>query len=119
MSKKSDHATPLLKSLHWLPIKFRIDFKIVLIVFKCLHGLAPTYISELLKPLARSRNLRSSSDKTLLVIPKKKLKTFGDRSFEFYAPKTWNKLPSSVREKNSIESFKRAVKTHYFSEYFY
>ena len=41
-----DHITPTLKDLHWLPVKFRIDFKILLIVFKALHGLAPDYISE-------------------------------------------------------------------------
>lgn len=46
--KKRDHATPLLKALHWLPVEFRIRFKILLFVFKSLHNQAPGYQSELL-----------------------------------------------------------------------
>ena len=42
------HVTPLLKSLHWLPVKYRIIFKVLLITFKAIHGLAPVYISELI-----------------------------------------------------------------------
>lgn len=48
--RKFDHATPLLRSLHWLPINFRIDFKILLLVFKSLNDLAPSYLSDLLHP---------------------------------------------------------------------
>ncbi len=47
-SRKSTHITPILRILHWLPIKFRIDFKILLFVYKSLHDLAPIYLSELL-----------------------------------------------------------------------
>ena len=43
------HVTPLLKSLHWLPVKYRIIFKVLLITFKAIHGLAPVYISELIQ----------------------------------------------------------------------
>ena len=58
------HITPLLVDLHWLPVKFRIEFKILLIVFKIFKGLAPSYLSFLITPKPVSKyNLRSSSDK--------------------------------------------------------
>ena len=47
---QSTHITPILKELHWLPIKYRIDFKVILLTFKALNGLAPPYLSELLSP---------------------------------------------------------------------
>ena len=95
-SKKSDPATPLLRALHWLPVQQRIDFKIALTVFKCLNGLAPKYLSELIRPVSKCRELRSSTDKTLLQIPFTKLKSYGDRSFQVYGPKIWNKLPQDI-----------------------
>ena len=48
-TKRSDHITPVLKSLHWLPVQFRIDFKVLVIIFKCIHGLVPAYLSDLLQ----------------------------------------------------------------------
>ena len=61
------HITPLLADLHWLPVKLRIEFKILLIVFKIFRGLAPSYLSFLIisKPVSKY-NLRSSNDSTLL-----------------------------------------------------
>ncbi len=47
-TRKYDHLSPVMSTLHWLPIKHRIDFKIVLITYKALNGLAPQYLSELL-----------------------------------------------------------------------
>ncbi len=58
-SSKRSHVTPILISLHWLPVKFRIHFKIIVMVFRALHGQAPVYINEMLKPYNSSRNLRS------------------------------------------------------------
>ena len=58
---KSHHITPVLQQLHWLPYKDRISFKLLLLTFKALHGLAPIYISELIKPYNPSRSLRSST----------------------------------------------------------
>ena len=103
------HITPLLVDLHWLPVKFRIEFKILLIVFKIFRGLAPSYLSILItsKPVSKY-NLRSSSDSTLLSFPNIKVKaTLGERAFVFAAPKLWNALPRFMRETNSIDSFKR------------
>ena len=68
-TRKFDHITPVLKQLHWLPVRYRIVFKILLLVYKALNGTAPSYISELLKYHTTERKLRSSSQH-LLATPK-------------------------------------------------
>ena len=80
-SRKHDHITPILKQLHWLPVYSRIKYKILLLTFKALHGLAPSYITEILQPYKPSRSLQSSC--RLLTIPSAKLKKCGFRSFSF------------------------------------
>ena len=113
--KKSDHITPILISLHWLPVKYRIDFKILLFAFKSINGLAPLYLANLVKRYNPPRDLRSA-DQSLLTTPTSKtLKTRGDRSFQVAAPELWNNLPLKVRSAQSIEVFKSLLKTHLFS----
>lgn len=112
--KKREHITPVLASLHWLPINFRIQFKIVLISFKCMNGLAPPYLSELLQLHTTARALRSSNQ-LLLAVPRSRLSTRGDRAFSVAAPKLWNSLPLHVRAAQSVEHFKTLLKTHLFS----
>ena len=113
-----DHVTPCLIELHWLPIKFRIDYKISLLVFKCLNGLAPPYLSELIEIYVPSRNLRSAN-LFLLKTKVTKYKTLGDRSFSYFAPTVWNALPIDIRQENSISIFKKKLKTFYFQAAFY
>ena len=95
-TNRKAHITPVLAQLHWLPIKSRINFKIILTTYKALHGLAPVYISELLiaKPNVRALG---SSDKDLLLIPATKRRTKGDRAFAVVAPTLWNALPQSIK----------------------
>ena len=69
-----DHITPVLESLHWLPVRYRIDFKILMLAYKSLHNLAPQYLTDLLIPYTPRRNLRSSQS-GLLVVPKTRLHT--------------------------------------------
>ena len=87
---KYDHITPLLiapsRELHWLPVEHRITFKLLLITFKALNNLAPSYISNLLHLYTPNRLLRSSSKFQLQVHPSN-LKTYGDRAFSVCAPK--------------------------------
>jgi hypothetical protein len=115
-----DHITPTLKDLYWLPVKFRIDFKIQLIVFKVLHGLAPDYISELItiKPPS-SYSMRSNSKLLLQKTTLKTLPTLGDHSFGCAAPNLWNDLPSRIQQADSIGSFKKLLKTHLFRKAYY
>ena len=104
--------------LHWLYIKLRIEFKIVLIVFKIFKGFAPSYLSSLVTRKPESRyNLRNSRDKTLLSYPSFK-STLGDRAFMLAAPKLWNNLPRDIRESSSINSFKSKLKTFLFKKEF-
>lgn len=112
-TKKFDHITPVLAELHWLPIKYRIQFKILLFTFKIINNTAPTYLKELLNPYVPARALRSSSQ-LLLVQPRSRLKSRGDRSFAFAAPELWNSLPIGIRESDSIFSFKARLKTYLF-----
>uniref|UniRef100_A0A8C6LQD5 Reverse transcriptase domain-containing protein n=1 Tax=Nothobranchius furzeri TaxID=105023 RepID=A0A8C6LQD5_NOTFU len=67
--KKRDHISPVLASLHWLPVKFRIDFKILLLTYKALNNQAPSYISDLIVPYVPNRALRSQTA-GLLVVPR-------------------------------------------------
>ena len=114
------HVTPLLVDLHWLPVKFRIEFKILLIVFKIFRGLAPLYLSVLITPKPVSKyNLRSSSDSTLLSYSNVKPKaTLDERTFLFAAHKLWNVLLRYIRDFISIDTLKRKLKSHLYEKAF-
>ena len=116
-SCKHEHITPVLRNLHWLPVHERIRFKILLMTFKCLSQLAPSYLTDFLIHCRPLRTLRSS-DKELLVQPRCHLKTYGEPAFSFIAPKLWNTLPLSIKCCKSIESFKSTLKTYLFKNYF-
>ena len=111
--KQCEHIKKKKKNLHWLPIHFRIEYKINLLTYKCLHGSAPSYLAELLEVYAPSRSLRSF-DKGYLKEKKVRSKTYGDRCFSVCAPKLWNGLPADVRTKDTLYAFKKSLKTHYF-----
>ena len=106
-----------ISSLARLPINFRINFKIAILVFKCLNGLAPSYLCDLIELYKPPRNLRSS-DKHLLKVFKTKYVTLGDKSFCHAAPTVWNELPIELRKETSIEIFKSKLKTFYFRKAF-
>ena len=95
---KFSHITVALKSLHWLPINKRIEFKIILQVFKCLKGLAPNYLCELITVNRSHYNLRSNR----LIVPRIKHKTLGERAFAYKGPWLWNSLPHEVIKKYSF-----------------
>ena len=110
LSKSSCHITPILKKLHWLPVKYRIVFKILLTVFKCINNVAPLYISELIQNYVPTRTLRSSN--MLLLKETKSNRSWGDRSFAIAAPRLWNDLPYELKSAQSVVSFKKLLKTH-------
>ena len=114
--KKRDHITPTLRELHWLPVKCRIEFKILLTCFKARCGIAPSYLSCLLKNQTRARQTRSSSSE-LLIVPRSKT-GYGDRSFSVAAPKLWNRLPLEIRSIRTINSFKTALKSWLFKKHY-
>ena len=112
-SNRRTHITPLLCSLHWLPVAYRIQFKILTITYRALHGQAPVYLANLIHLHTPSRSLRSVNQ-NLLVMPRTRLKTCGDRAFEAMAPRLWNALPTSIRFAENVDCFKGQVKTHLF-----
>ena len=118
-SRKYDHVTPLLPNLHWLPVKERIDFKIATLVFNTFNNCSPVYISSLLEKPDRVRQLLSSNDTTILKIPHANCKTYGERSFSFFAPKLWNSLPRDIRESPNINIFKKRLKHYLFVKAYY
>ncbi len=108
-SRKYDHITPILQSLHW-PIKFHISYKILLLAYKALNGLAPAYLTSLLSRYNPSRSLRSHNS-GLLVVPRVAKSTKGGRAFSYLAPKLWNSLPDNVRGSDTLSLFKSRLKT--------
>ena len=116
-TRKFDHISPVLSNLHWLPVKFRIEYKILLLTYKALNGLAPTYLTELISYYKPSRDLRSQSAGSLLV-PRINKVTSGSRAFSYKAPQLWNNLPVSVRDSDTASIFKSRLKTYLFSQAF-
>uniref|UniRef100_A0A3B3CIL0 Reverse transcriptase domain-containing protein n=1 Tax=Oryzias melastigma TaxID=30732 RepID=A0A3B3CIL0_ORYME len=112
-TKKVDHISPVLRSLHWLPVCQRIDFKVLLLVYKALNGLAPKYMTDLLTQYVPARPLRSSGS-GLLSVPRVRTK-HGEAAFSFYAPQIWNRLPENLRSAETLSVFKSRLKTHLFS----
>ena len=114
-TRKYDHITPILRELHWLPVKFRIHFKLLLLTFKALHGMAPKYMVNLLVVKVEGNYLLRSNDSIMLEFPKGNfLRSFGDRSFTVAAPKLWNELPKEIRDIWSISVFKTCLKDSSF-----
>ena len=110
------HVTPLLFHLHWLPISYRIKFKILLLTFKCLYGQAPNYLVDFITIKKQSRYSLRSNESIFLELPGIKTHpTLGDRAFQSAAPYLWNTLPSAIRNVKTLDTFKTAVKTHFFN----
>ena len=107
------------RSLHWLPIRQRIDYKILLLVYKAIKHkectLAPDYLKDLIKRYVPIRSLRSE-DACFLQIPSYNLEKFGKRSFAVAGPTLWNDLPDSIRcrQFQTVDEFKSKLKSHLF-----
>ena len=109
---KSDHISPVLHTLHLLPVEQRIEYKLLLLAFKSVNNDGPSYLSDLLKFYIPSRQLHSSSDTRLLRISSFSLKSCWQRKFSYQASVLWNSLPISLHPSNSTSAFKSALKTH-------
>ena len=117
---QSDHTTPLLRDLHWLRVPLRIEFKLAVLVFHCLHGMARPHLARELCRVADMdcrRRLRSASTLELHVPPTHRV-TVGDRVFAVSAARVWNGLPSDVITSPSLIAFKRRLKTLIYSRSF-
>ena len=121
-TKRFDSASEQLKKLHWLPIKFRIKYKLMMMAHKVIHPnnmAIPKYISKKIKLKEHTRITRSANAPLINKSWIPKLKTVGASAYVFSVPTIWNKLPSHVRLIESFTAFKTALKTHYFKEAFH
>jgi len=115
-TKKHDSIRHVLRDrLHWVPVQQRVQFKLCLVTFKALHGLAPTYLADMCQPVASvgsRERLRSATRGDLVISPT--VTYFNARSFAVAGPKAWNQLPADIRAIDSVNSFKSALKTFMF-----
>ena len=116
LSRRRDHIKPILKSLHWLPVKERITVKLATTVFKVLSCSEPPYLRELLNDYNPTRRLRSSH-KQLLTVPACHT-SIASRAFSVSAPVLWNSIDLDLKQSDSVASFKRNIKTRLFESYF-
>ena len=116
-SDRRSHITTVLATLHWLPVKFRLQYKLLLLVYKSQHDELPDYLSTMFKEYVPARNLRSSNS-SLLCVPKTKTVKYGDKSFVNSSTVLWNALPETIKFSPTTVTFKRALKTHLFQKAF-
>ena len=116
-AKRWEHITPILRELHWLPVECRIEFKVLVLVYKCANNLAPSYLCQLIRPYSPGRNLRAA-DQTYLSVPFTTSDFIKNNAFSYVAPSLFNVLPLSVRVSPSLDVFKTRLKTYLFTRYF-
>ena len=107
---KWDHVSPLLRTLHWLPIPACIEHKLSTLCNSPLSDTAPVDLSDLLRVYSPSRQLHSPSHSRTLHIPHIKIKTSGHRSISYTIPSVWNSLPHEIWHSQSTTAFKTALR---------
>ena len=110
------HVSGIMKSLHWLPIAYRIRFKLCVLMHGVHNGTSPSYLSDTTTPIASlpgHRRLRAAMT-TDYDIPHTRTK-FADRAFSVAGPREWNNLSADIRNITDLSLFKRAIKTHFFN----
>ncbi len=94
--------------LHWLPNTFRIDFKVLLLIYKSLNCLEPKYIADMFTEYKPNRALRSLGS-SQLEIPRVHTKQ-GESALSYYAARSWNQLPEEIRCAKTLATFKSTQK---------
>jgi len=109
-ARRYDHITPVLQELHWLPVRRRVDFKMVVLVYLSLSGMASPYLvadCQLVSDEGR-RQLHSANSRTC--------SSYGDRCFAAAGPRLWNSLPAHLRQTDiNFEQFKLQLKTFFWA----
>ena len=110
-------SATLRDALHWLPIRQRVEFKLSVLVFNCMHNLAPSYLSTMCQPVANNAGRRHlhSAARGDLAVPATRMLRYGPRSFAVAGPSTWNSLPAPLRSCHLISAFRRDLKTELFT----
>jgi len=116
-TRRRDHITPVLRRLHWLPVRQRVDYKLAILMHKAHNGRLPSYLGDdccLVADTGR-RRLRSS-DAAVCVVPRSHT-NMGDRGFSVAGPRIWNSLPTLLRSSDSsYDTFKKSLKTFLFAK---
>ena len=105
------------EKLHWLPVQKRVEYKLLTIVYKCIRGIAPDYLQELLKKHVPIRpGLCSGNSSTKLMVPRVTRHTFAARSFSVCGPRLWNSLPDDITAAPTVDQFIKKLKTYMFKQ---
>ena len=110
-------SIPSLQRLHWLPVAYRIRFKLLTLMHAAIHANTPRYLADRVSAYNPSRSLRSA-DLSLLVVPRVNSERFGRRAFSVAGPSLWNSLPLVLRTQKDDERFRRDLKTHLYKQAF-
>ena len=112
--KKYDQLTPHFINLHWLKVQERIIYKTATLVYKCIYDLAPSYLSDLID-IQHGRKLRFANQMKLPVA-RARTSIVARSPFCVSSPKIWNDLPLDVKNCETLDTFKRKLKTHLFTK---
>ena len=110
---KFDHVTPSMHNLHWLMIPQRIQFKIACLMYKCIKGQVPKYLTDLLPSKPKTRQLHSSTSDIHPPILQRSALAY-NASFPSEGPRLWNSLPKEIQHQQTQELFGSKLKTHPF-----
>ena len=116
-TKRCEHITPVLHTLHWLPIEQRIKYKVLMLVYKAAHQEAPQYLNELISYHTSGRQLRSA-DQKLLHVPFTRSSLVQSCAFDIAGPILWNSLPPDIRNSPNLNIFKSKLKTFLFTQFY-
>ena len=118
LRRRDQHSmTAALQQLHWVPVAYRIQFKLLTLVHGAIHANTPRYLADRVSAYVPCRSLRST-DQSLLVVPRVNLERFGRRAFSCAGPSLWNALPLVLRTEQDVERFRRDLKTYLFKQAF-
>ena len=116
-SPKHDHITPVLKQLHWLPVRMRVLYKLLVLTYRALEGKGPSYLRDIIELYKPKTSVVLRSDGRL-DLPWSNLVSYGDRAFSVAAPTEWNNLPSDLKDCTSYNLFKSKLRTYLFERYY-
>jgi len=116
-ARRSEHMTPVLRDLHWLQVRQRITFKTAVLMFKCLHDMAPQYLPTYCKPVSACidrRHLQSVQFDLLTVSSTST--NYDDRSFAVHRPRAWNSLLAVLHSLDMFDTLRHELKTFLFTQ---
>ena len=110
------HISPALQQIHWLPVPCRINYKVLVTLFKSMHALAPTHLTELLE--TRQQDTWLWHMDTLFLHQPMTRKHVGEQAFGTAAPHLWNSLSAQIWSTTALSALNTALKTYLFKQYF-